>query len=1056
MGVAGQGSEKALLVAPLHRNLALRWRSPVGPTLFVPTGLCEAQTVGHDGPPAAVEPSAITQRLKATATESRVATLLFRERQAAQAMVEAVADLANVPITLCKRPTPERFFKALQQRGQPLPFSDVLGFHDFIEKSQADSAAAIHELARDRLRWRPVFEVLERQLIVVRGRRSEPIVKTLRDHWPWRWLELASLYHDTVLAPPKSGAALSWQTDVSDGLLHSRLISIGRSASRILIGPVRLRTNGDYQPDVALMGLVSWFYGTLRPDLEPIYPAERLSQFVFSRPPLEIEDFDLICQKVARAIEILSGYDAGGNERLDLADFQSASLFAYLLSSLASDKKFRSVLGPDELLIAASYDTLLVEERHIPREHVFRGRLAKLEGVSLAKTRDLTGATADRALVVRPRLGGKAASDTAQDIVRRELSSLWSAGQLARAQLNLEELLLLRYKLSDNFGVLTASGSSQVQHSLEQNADKELGRRIAREIAEITCGSSTVIYRLDYIESHLSMVGAWVETKNKRAPGDGDYAWMSDLGHDAERRPTSVSYHAADRDRATTFGASVAGAKLVDRVTAQAHPPVRSLVPTAGSILAVPIRVFGRVWGVIEVLSPRSEWFSVADLEILQRIADLIGPYYHEHDLMRLLYRMAAAPARDASEAAFDDLAAQLREMMLSDACCVWISDVLNSEEFVLAGCSGRPDLPVPADADAPRISKSAKNSVSMALLRKKQAWQAGTLGRAPFDELWSAKPHTRELRSAGFTHIALLPVAAEGSSRQAVVSLYSRQSSYSDGWQNWGSFIAGYLSVLFNRILNVAETERQARRLVAHEINNAVRILRQSSKKVFEWSRSSPAVLPTNFENWRSDITNYLGFIEQLMASWAEAAPEADWRPELILLSSLEQLSKSTLTKPTSVRSELNSALQSQSKELRRRAIETSTSLPRGDLDIRMHPEALRMVLANLSSNAIKYSSQGGLIRFEGSKGRYGYSLTMSNLGRELGEGEAQRLFDMGFRGYAARGKIDGNGLGLYIAKKVCGFYGIVLTYDRRPGNRPGQVWHMFSLAIPNERVAS
>jgi PAS domain S-box-containing protein len=80
--------------------------------------------------------------------------------------------------------------------------------------------------------------------------------------------------------------------------------------------------------------------------------------------------------------------------------------------------------------------------------------------------------------------------------------------------------------------------------------------------------------------------------------------------------------------------------------------------------------------------------------------------------------------------------------------------------------------------------------------------------------------------------------------------------------------------------------------------------------------------------------------------------------------------------------------------------------------------PEKLRLVLANLIDNAVKYSPDGGTITVVARRRRDAVELTVADEGVGIPEAEQQRIFRKFYRAESAAGREGGTGLGLFIVE--------------------------------------
>lgn len=94
-----------------------------------------------------------------------------------------------------------------------------------------------------------------------------------------------------------------------------------------------------------------------------------------------------------------------------------------------------------------------------------------------------------------------------------------------------------------------------------------------------------------------------------------------------------------------------------------------------------------------------------------------------------------------------------------------------------------------------------------------------------------------------------------------------------------------------------------------------------------------------------------------------------------------------------------------------------------------------LRQVLANLVSNAIKYTDEGGHISVDLKTTQHEHYIRISDNGRGIAEEDLPRLFEMFFRASDQQGETEGTGLGLAIAKSIVEQHGGLIFAESTVG---------------------
>lgn len=106
--------------------------------------------------------------------------------------------------------------------------------------------------------------------------------------------------------------------------------------------------------------------------------------------------------------------------------------------------------------------------------------------------------------------------------------------------------------------------------------------------------------------------------------------------------------------------------------------------------------------------------------------------------------------------------------------------------------------------------------------------------------------------------------------------------------------------------------------------------------------------------------------------------------------------------------------------------------------------PDAVRQILTNLLSNALKYTPEGGRVRLATGETDGEATLTLSDTGPGIDHQELDRVFDRTYRGASTRSLGGGMGLGLAIAQELARSQGGQLTIS------PSEQGAAFTLSLP------
>jgi signal transduction histidine kinase len=984
------------------------------------------------------------------------ASVLQRDGILWRAAVDNLADISDLPLAIFKRPQIQELFKELRQKSAffKKTFQTFDDFRKLAAAANADPVPVMRQLSDSANEWKSIFALLSRQIIVGPSARQEPVLRLLRYHWSWRWTEILA-FCDCFLDWNTQSPPLRFYDHFAANVFLCEFIEIDGSTV-LMVGPVKNKHIPAQTCADALKALVKKYYQV--GNLKPVHPIERYEQFFYDKTAIYLNDLRSQKKILRHAIRLSNSIEWPSNHEVDYFDITAAAEFTYCLADIAFNplgqmfKPYRQ-----DLSISYNYPLYLGSDRKRTRQlryHVIETKAGYDESIEFLNTRVDPKASALFATVRSSTLDVNTTTPAVDAYLNQHFELGARRRRVAQSQRLLEELLILRYLLADNFGVFTSD-----QDEGPSGVDYKLGRRIARTVTNVCHCDSAVIYQFDHLNNLLYSVGVHVDDGIAEPLGRLDHRWMENVGRDKNLKFRSVAYTAAEEDRIVEYNDSSEFSPLVYNKTTKVNPPRKSRLVPGKSIVAIPIRVFGRLWGILEVHSKKANSFSYPQLEWLAKIADLVGPYYHEQIIIYSLYQIASAPEVLVGEDnQFNLLARQAAGIFLCNTACVWIRDLFNTDQYNCAGFTGRPDLEARINKRQalPSFSSQGKKSVARDAIDNKRIWVEGSIGIEPFGNEWLNKEHTRSLKFFGFKYIAIMPIYDLEENAIAVISVYSRHRPFSSKWENWARYIGNYMGVVITRIHNAKEVEAQFRSLVAHEIINAVDIVKGAAENFATFVRHLPrGVQRSDIFASISDIDTHVGDIETAVGDWVTGRDvKKGRRSQAMLLATAQQRSK-TIPIPVNFRTEFNSCVAPLHREMSRRGIRYHIVFPKGGLLLKMHAEDFRMILNNLIRNAVKYSPHQGQIFFEFVSQAFGTKFSVRNRGPALGQGELYRVFNLGFRGKNVRDKYPGSGLGLYLVKQLCEFYDIGVRYDA-PGDadEDGFVWHRIDLDFPAKMV--
>ncbi|WP_225046979.1 sensor histidine kinase [Lacticaseibacillus kribbianus] len=170
----------------------------------------------------------------------------------------------------------------------------------------------------------------------------------------------------------------------------------------------------------------------------------------------------------------------------------------------------------------------------------------------------------------------------------------------------------------------------------------------------------------------------------------------------------------------------------------------------------------------------------------------------------------------------------------------------------------------------------------------------------------------------------------------------------------------------------------------------------------------------------------------------------------QVLYYSRLDSFSKDYLLQEYALRPVLDAAVVAQRNSFIARRIGFSAT---GDATVVTDAKWLGFILAQLLSNALKYTAPGGSLTAAIESGRDEVTLSLTDSGIGIPEDELHRVFEKGFTGTNGRNANQkSTGLGLYLAQRLGHKLGHRLTIASTPGQGTTVTIHFPHLAYYGE----
>ena len=901
---------------------------------------------------------------------------------------------------------------------------------------------------------------------------SYPLLRTLGEHWCWKWWHFCWHYYHFVMLPASEEIkylGFGFTNKDDRHYLHLSYQHIPDLKYILVAGPVWSPPQsytpeciGDQAVEMIDKFLEAVPFSERRnrqgENCTTHYEKRRLVRMGNSRFPISKNSLEYRLEQIIKSLQCLLKMqlsDVIELRRSDYTNLAAWSLFTIRTTSMIQgefhhlcDQENRKI---DSFTVYYRLDHALTHENEPTSSwiqtvfHVQENLLPELAWSEDVPT-DISDSIDSQLLIKLSSRGNPVSppcniANQLNNLFERFLSEIFSKQNGNK----LERLFVLRDWINDWFGIFSSNSNEHLSN---------VAGKLAFHITRFMQADITTLYRYDCSDETLDLLNLYHHTGNKRELWQElEPAHMKKAGKDPEKREQSICYRAVDQLETQFCGFFDPTGK---------RSPLRAgetlLLPPDGleshcSGIAAPLLVYGRVWGIVEVLGDRFYQFCVSDKRLLNEVTSVLSSFFYYHWFLKKLYDLnkivipddskpeVSKPDLD-SDKKYNDLCKCLAELFLSYGAALWVFDE-QMKGYRCRGVYNRTDSQLGKEVINPKDDKSV---IGYMLQQKRQnskfVWWQGSMDTEPLNDIWQKKQRNNLLVKAGIRSLCSIPVRLQEHDKElAVIILYNKTTEcYDERWENLVSFVAQEVALLLQALQAQARWEDENRSFITHELKSGVTMISDRVREIDDWYRQ-------HVWRWARNLT-IAEELDRLSILVKDTVIHAAGLQETVKLLGQEDFK--TYFRPTdnpivkkarklfqrerypsflNLRDQFNHVFRSEWNKQKHKALATNYRAS-CEPSVRIHQLNLIHILTNLMENAIKYSLPNQSIEAKVNCSPHGVELEICNWGRPLAKGEKDHIFQDGYRGHNAV-DINGEGKGLFLVRNICELYQIDCRYD-------------------------
>lgn len=631
-------------------------------------------------------------------------------------------------------------------------------------------------------------------------------------------------------------------------------------------------------------------------------------------------------------------------------------------------------------------------------------------------------------------------------------------------------------KIYQSWSCYIAESLSQLRHWLMasrphslpgQPADEQRksGRRLARFLASVFHAFECTLYRVTYADGRSKLIsyGSFSAGKNGRERMEEMHEHMEGIGSLPNQRQ-SISYRCLLENK-------VQYCQYYDYETGASIPegqtftfPTDSRISFWGlSACAIPVRINGILWGVLQLIGERPHAFPEFIRARAEEACDIIGSHLFRADLMSSVYEISRTISNQEQQSVEkrEIIEETLARMFGAKTFAIVHGERPDGGEVNVFLESGRADL---RDAAANNDDVEYFAPLMEFARGDERSW-FGIIGGDDFKRLFgpTARRKFYEGSSGDFAYLTKISWEfADGLSLSSVAMLtFAHEMDERDNWQEAVEFACRYVATITGSLYSSDIWERKLREKIGHELSKTAGTLAGSVQRLRKVVARPDGRGRNDIESVITDLGGHARALDRyvkILGTHRDIS-DLDEDPRLYLIKETRaQYLNDPQRRAIRVRDVYNAAFFGQVEIFHERRVEVPKFDPFFDLRIDMDELTLREVMTTLADNILKYTKPGTelLVRADSTDRVRG--IQICNIGLRLEDHELFGIFRNEVRGARARERFpdQGSGYGLWFAQRAMNIWGCGLRHSQRETRDREELWtwHDFTLSFPNRLV--